>query len=212
MARSGLLLFGVVAVLVRGGPAWGNDGTLTFAGGLSIPRCMGQEAPCEGSLDPGPSLEVMALAQPTRSLGWGIMAGAQRVHWSATYLGQIQGAPPSTVEATLTTAFLGVGLRFKAQSNPTVNPIALAAAGLAVQAPSSSVPWNDGAVVAPAARIGVGESIRASPRVSWFVLVAGSLAWPVGGRGSSDGPPSPPLAAWGLGVELGIALDVAYTQ
>jgi len=97
MARSGLLAFGVVAVLASGAPARANDGTLTFAGGLSIPRCMGPTSPCEGSLDPGPSLELTAFVQQTRELGLGIIASAQRVHWSATYVGQIQGAPPSTV-------------------------------------------------------------------------------------------------------------------
>jgi len=212
MARSGLLAFGVVAVLASGAPARANDGTLTFAGGLSIPRCMGPTSPCEGSLDPGPSLELTAFVQQTRELGLGIIASAQRVHWSATYVGQIQGAPPSTVDAALTTGFLGLGLRFKLQSNARVNPMALAAAGLAIQAPTSSAPWSDGPRVAPGVRIAVGESIQASPRFAWFVVADASLAWPLDGRAASDAPPSPPLAPWSFGLEVGIAYDVVYTQ
>lgn len=202
----------MLAVLIWGAPVRANEATLTFAGGLSIPRCAGQAAPCDGSIDPGPSLEATAVEQATRTLGWGLIARVSRVHWRATYPGQIQGAPPGTVEAPLTTGFLGLGVRFKWRSDATVNPIVQGTAGLAIQAPTPSVPSCGGYRVAPAARIGAGVSVRASQRISWFVLGDASLAWPLDGCDVSDGPPPAPLAAAGFALEAGIAFDVAYAQ
>jgi hypothetical protein len=159
-------------------------------------------------------LEVAVLARPTSVIGWGLLARASIVNWQATFFGQVQGAPPSTIESSLTTALLGGALHVNLRPDAIVSPIARLVLGLAMETASPSYPWSgDGGLFAPAAELGAGASLRVSPQLAVFMLAQASGSWRLGDHSNaSDAPPSPPLAMWGLGVEAGVAFDVNDTS
>ena len=180
--------------------------TLAVMGGLSVPACLGQ-ATCEGSFDSAPSLEGLGLFQPAPAVSVGLAVQLARVNWQASYVVQIAGAPPSTVRSTLTAGFAGVAARFNSLAEGSVNPFMLLAAGSAFQArsgPDFGCPRG----LLPTGQLGAGASARLSPSISAFAMAAVTAGIKLGDCRVSDGPPLPPIAAWGFSFQVGAAFEV----
>ena len=179
--------------------------TVAVMGGLSVPACLGQTI-CEGSMDPAPSLEGLGLFQPTPAVSVGLAVQLARVNWQASYFGQIAGAPPGTVRSTLTAGFAGVAARFNLLAEGSVNPIVLLAAGSAFQAqsgPDFGCPRD----LMPTGQLGAGANARLSPSMSAFAMAAVTAGIKLKNCSVSDGPPLPPIAAWGFSFQVGAAFE-----
>jgi hypothetical protein len=182
---------------------------LAVMAGLSLPACLGQ-ATCEGSADPAPSVEGLGLFQPTPAVSVGLAVQLARVNWQASYFGQIAGAPPGTVRSTLTAGFAGVAARFNILSEGTVNPIVLLAAGLAFQA-QSEPDFGCRSGLLPTGQLGAGANTRLSPSISAFAMAAVTAGIKLENCSISDGPPLPPIAAWGFSFQVGAAFELGPT-
>ena len=139
----------------------------------------------------------------------GLVAQVARVHWEATYLGQVAGAPPGTARSTLFAGFAGVAARYTMFADRSVNPIVLLAAGSAFQARSEPDFGCGGELKpSPTGQLGVGASARVSPSISVLALAAVTAGIKLSNCAVSDGPPLPPIAAWGISFQAGAAFDV----
>ncbi|HET6146282.1 MAG TPA: hypothetical protein VFH68_02030 [Polyangia bacterium] len=183
--------------------------TLAIMGGLSVPACLGQVA-CEGSSDPAPSLEGLGLFQPTPAVSVGLAVQLTRVNWQASYFGQIAGAPPATVRSTLTAGFAGVAARLTPTSEGSVSPMVLLAAGSAFQAQSGQ-DFGCSRGLLPTGQLGAGATSRVSPTISAFAMAAVTAGIKLENCVVSDGPPLPPIAAWGFSFQVGAAFEVGPT-
>jgi hypothetical protein len=165
------------------------------------------QATCEGSFDTAPSLEGLGLFQPTPALSVGLAVQLARVNWQASYLGQIPGAPPGTVRSTLTAGFTGVAARFNLLAEGSVNPIVLLAAGSAFQA-QSGPDFGCPRGLLPTGQLGAGANARLSPSISAFAMAAVTAGIKLEDCRVIDGPPLPPIAAWGFSFQVGAAFEV----
>jgi hypothetical protein len=204
--RVSALVLGVAAAVVQEGRARADETTLIGAGGVAAPACTGIGSSCAGSLGFGPSLDIMVASREHEHVNWILGARATRQHWQATYQGQIQGAPPSTVDLDLTALFVGGGVRLTLLPDADAHPIAIALAGLAMQQQSGTTPSVWGGPL-PTVVLGGGVTRRLSPRVGLFLMAVVSTGLAFSQSGGSDGPPPAPLASWGAGLNIGIEID-----
>jgi hypothetical protein len=204
--RMGVLALGIVATVVDAGRARADELTLMSAGGLAVPACTGMGSTCAGSLGLGPSLEIMLATRINPVLSWGFGARGTRQHWQVTFPSMIQGAPPGTVDTTLTTLFLGGGVRLTPLPDAALRPIATALAGLAMQHESGLALCGTWTPPLPTVVLGVGAAKPVSPSVGLFLMGVVSTGLAPGHCELSDGPPGTPFAMWGLGLNAGIEL------
>ncbi len=180
--------------------------TLALMGGISVPACLGQVR-CEGSVDPGPSLEGLGLFQPTPAVSVGLAVQLARVNWQASYFGQIAGAPPAAARSTLTAGFAGGAARFNFPAEGSVSSFVLLAAGTAFQA-QSGPDLGCPRVLVPTGQLGAGANARLSPTISVFAMAALTAGIKLENCAVSDGPPLPPIAAWGFSLQVGAAFEL----
>lgn len=180
----------------------------TVLAGLSWPVCSGQPESCTGALGPGPSLRGLLLYQPNRSWGVGIIGQGARLHWEASYIGQVDGKVYG-VQSDLTTGFVGAAARFTPFPDVVVTPIFELALGPAFQSESgTNFGCNDGLV--PTGQLSIGASTRPASSTT-IVAVASASGGLKGGCGVSDGPPATPFTAWQYGLHVGVGFDVGLS-
>jgi hypothetical protein len=194
----------------RGMPSTG-EASLGFSlfGGVTVPGCSGQLGACDESVGPAPSVRALVLYQPDQRWGIGLMGQVARVHWSASYVGMVDGRL-HPVDSDLTTGFAGLAGRLTVLPEVLVSPVLELALGSAFQSrPEDQVNCLQG--FTPTAQVGVGARVRVAPVSSIFVMGSASYALHAGMCGVSDGPPAVPFVDWGIGLHAGASFDVVLT-
>ena len=179
-----------------------------LAVGAALPGCDGQPEACATRLPVSPAVTGLVLLEPTRVWAFGLMQGLTRISWQATIPSPIGSRSPITTRADLTTAFLALVARVTPLPGHAVTPLIQAALGDAFQSESGGFVSCDFRFN-PTGQLALGGLMRLAPSWSVFALASASAGFRGGGCVVADGPPATPFAAWGYGLQLGAAFDLA---
>jgi hypothetical protein len=177
-----------------------------LSGGAVMPSCDSQGGACAAGLPVSPAFTGLVLFEPNRFWAVGLMQGLARVSWLTRIYPSAQDAALRTVDAELTTAFVALVSRVTLRPRWPVAPIVQVALG-------DSFQWEAGAALScdaelnPTGQVGLGARLEVPPRWSLFVLATATDGLRGGGCGGANNPRVAPFAAWGYGLQLGIAYD-----
>jgi hypothetical protein len=157
----------------------------------------------------------------TPPLDAGLVAQVSRVAWEVPVQLAAFG-PPSKLRSTLTTGFVGIGVRSTLRE-ARVSLFGTLALGSAFQVETGSniataEAWTGmsnlscNAGFNPTAQVGLGVSSRASRHMSVFAIATGTIGWKwkdcIPTNQNEGGLPHIPLGAWGPALQAGAAFDI----
>jgi hypothetical protein len=186
-------------------PSFAPRLSLGLAVGAVLPGCDGQPEACGARLPVSPAVTGLVLLEPNRVWAFGLMQGLSRVSWQATVPGQ---AGTASTHADLTTAFVALVARVTPLPGRALEPVIQAALGDAFQSESGGFVSCD-FKFNPTGQLALGGLTRLAPSWSVFALASATAGFRGGGCAVADGPPATPFAAWGYGLQLGAAFDLA---
>jgi hypothetical protein len=190
-------------------PAFAPRLSFGLSAGALLPSCDGQPEACAARLPVSPSFTGLVLLEPSRAWAFGLMQGVTRVSWQ-TLIPSPSGnpAPTRTLDAELTTVFVAVVARVTLLPARGVAPIIQAALGDAFQSETGGFVSCD-FKFNPTGQLALGARMRLAPSWSVFALASATGGLRGGACAVVDGPPATPFAAWGYGLQVGAAFDLA---
>jgi hypothetical protein len=177
--------------------------------GAALPGCDGQPEACATRLPVSPAVTGLVLFEPNRRWAVGLMQEVTRVSWQTHPPSPNGLASTRTLDAELTTAFVAVVSRLTLAPERTVAPFVQVALGDGLQSETGGFVSCNGKLN-PTGQLGLGARGRVG--TSWAVFALASATAGVRGGPTcavADGPPATPFAAWGYGLQVGAAFDLA---